>query len=184
MNRCNCRAPTTATAYRLKEEIVNFSKKTSLSSTVIETLYLKTVYHVIYNNSSENISLSRIQSQHEVINKDFSMTNQDNSKVPSIEPYNFIGVKGNSNIQFLPLNHTQLQEGVDIMRVYTSRTSFSGVADVSSNGGSSVVNGAINIYICSLGGFLGEAFIQGNRCAVLNSCVGGPENLVLSEIII
>ena len=126
MKRCNCRAPTTATAYRLKEEIVNFSKKTSLSSTVIETLYLKTVYHVIYNNSSENISLSRIQSQHEVINKDFSMTNQDNSKVPSIEPYNFIGVKGNSNIQFLPLDHTQLQEGVDIMRVYTSRTSFSG----------------------------------------------------------
>lgn len=176
MKRCNCRAPNTQTAYRMKEELTKRVVASSIS-TIDEVLYLKPIYHIIYNSNDENISLERIRAQHKVINQDFSMNNSDKVKVPSVDPYNFNDVRGNPNVKFIPLNESELVEGDQIRRVSTSRTSFSGIADVVSSGGSPSVTGCINIYICNLNGVLGEAFIQGNKCTVWYPAIGGPDNL-------
>lgn len=175
MKRCNCKAPSTNIAYRLKESLVESQQKIMANDTIKDNLYIDIVYHIIYNIDSENISYSRIKSQHKCINDDFNMNNIDTSKVPDIEPYNFKGVRGISNIRFLPLNENDLIEGVNIIRVKTTRTSFSGVSDIVSNGGSPTINGKLNVYIGTLNGILGEAYIQGNKCSVLNSSVGGVE---------
>ena len=50
-----------------------------LSNGVIQ---IPVVVNVVYNNVVENISLSQIQSQIDVLNADFSGTNKDINKVP------------------------------------------------------------------------------------------------------
>lgn len=54
------------------------------------------VVHVLYGNSTQNISLTQIQSQITALNKDFSATNTDISSVPST----FQSVIANSDIEF------------------------------------------------------------------------------------
>lgn len=54
------------------------------------------VVHVLYGNSTQNISLAQIQSQIAVLNKDFSATNTDISNVPSV----FQSVVADCDIEF------------------------------------------------------------------------------------
>ena len=54
------------------------------------------VVHVLYGNSTQNISLAQIQSQIAVLNKDFSATNTDISNVPST----FQSIIANCDIEF------------------------------------------------------------------------------------
>lgn len=62
-----------------------------------ETVIIPVVVHVIYNNSSQNISDAQIQSQLDVLNEDFSATNSDYGNTPS----EFASVaSGNTKIQF------------------------------------------------------------------------------------
>ena len=55
------------------------------------------VVNVLYRTTAENISLAQIQSQIDVLNKDFNATNSDFNNVPSA----FTGVKANVGITFV-----------------------------------------------------------------------------------
>src|SRR5687767_10894562 len=54
------------------------------------------VVHVIYNTTSENISDAQVQSQIAVLNKDFSKTNSDASRIPSV----WQSIAATTDIQF------------------------------------------------------------------------------------
>ena len=55
------------------------------------------VVNVLYRTTAENISLTQIQSQIDVLNKDFNALNSDYSSVPNL----FAGVKANVGITFV-----------------------------------------------------------------------------------
>jgi hypothetical protein len=55
------------------------------------------VVNVLYKTTAENISLTQIQSQIDVLNKDFNAQNSDYNSVPSL----FSGVKANVGITFV-----------------------------------------------------------------------------------
>ena len=61
-----------------------------------QTIVIPVVVHVLYYNSFENISEEQIKSQIDAINADFSRSNTDFSKVPSV----FAKFSGNANIRF------------------------------------------------------------------------------------
>jgi hypothetical protein len=174
MSRCNNKAPKSNIAIELQNNIIQNSK--IAQNNVNTNLYINIQYHIIYNNSSQNISLERIRAQHDVINHDFNNTNYDSSKIPQSGEYNFNNVVGNPSITFLPSNSLDLNES-NIIRKFTNRTSFSGINDVVVNGGSSAISNVLNVYICNLNNLLGEAYIQDNRCTVLYSSIGGGGNL-------
>jgi hypothetical protein len=50
----------------------------------------------LYRTAAENISLAQIQSQIDILNKDFNATNSDFNQVPAL----FAGVKANVGITF------------------------------------------------------------------------------------
>jgi DUF1009 family protein len=53
--------------------------------------------NVLYRTAAENISLAQIQSQIDILNKDFNATNSDFNQVPAL----FAGVKANVGITFV-----------------------------------------------------------------------------------
>jgi hypothetical protein len=55
------------------------------------------VVNVLYRTAAENISLTQIQSQIDVLNKDFNALNSDYNQVPAL----FAGVKANVGISFV-----------------------------------------------------------------------------------
>lgn len=55
------------------------------------------VVNVLYRTTAENISLTQIQSQIDVLNKDFNALNSDYNQVPTL----FAGVKANVGISFV-----------------------------------------------------------------------------------
>lgn len=61
-----------------------------------ETIIIPVVVHVVYNNSSQNISDEQILSQIKVLNDDFRRTNSDTVNTPIA----FSNVAGRFNIQF------------------------------------------------------------------------------------
>ena len=54
------------------------------------------VFHIIYENESENISIEQIQSQLDVLNQDFNRNNPDANQTPA----EFLNVAANCNINF------------------------------------------------------------------------------------
>lgn len=60
------------------------------------TITIPVVVHVVYNTSAQNISDDQIKSQIEILNEDYSLSNQDTSKIPDA----FWPVAGNCMIQF------------------------------------------------------------------------------------
>ncbi len=115
------------------------------------------IVHVIYNNSNENISSAQIDSQIDVLNKDFNATNSDIGLVPS----EFAGSVADSDFSF-----TLSQ----VVRVSSSRTSW-GTNDAmksSANGGSDAItpDTHLNIWVCNIGGgILGYAQFPGGSAA-------------------
>ncbi len=61
-----------------------------------DVVTIPVVVHVIYKTSSQNISDKQVQSQIDVLNEDFMMSNPDTSKIPEA----FRPVAANSQIQF------------------------------------------------------------------------------------
>ncbi len=75
-------------------------------------IQIPVVVNVVYNTPAQDIPLSQIQSQIDVLNADFGGTNTDIRKVPSY----FVGVKaGDVNVRFV----------LDtVIRILTKKTSF------------------------------------------------------------
>jgi hypothetical protein len=111
------------------------------------------VVNVLYKTNAQNISLAQIQSQIDVLNKDFNATNSDFNNVPSI----FSGVKANVGISFV----------LDaVYRKKTNKTSWStnDAMKKSTQGGINPTSPTtkLNLWVCNLGGgILGYAQFPG-----------------------
>lgn len=76
------------------DEAIRTNQVARLVNGVIE---IPVVVHVIYRTATENISLTQIQSQIDVLNEDFNNTNADRTLVPA----EFAGVQANFGIRFV-----------------------------------------------------------------------------------
>ena len=125
------------------------------------------VVHVVYNGAAQNISDAQIQSQIDVLNKDFRLLNPDNVNVPSI----FAGLKSDVEINFcLAKQDPNGNPTTGITRTATTRTSF-GTNDAvksATTGGKDAWNSAkyLNMWCCAIGGgILGYAQFPGGAAA-------------------
>ncbi|HRH58200.1 MAG TPA: M43 family zinc metalloprotease, partial [Chitinophagales bacterium] len=122
----------------------------------LATVTIPVVFHVVYNNTDQNVSDTKLTDQIARLNADYSGTNADVSQIPSA----FQGVKaGNTNIQFcLAQQDPSGNATTGIIRVPTSVTSFSDDDAVKSSttGGSNPWNTSkyLNIWVCNLGNSL------------------------------
>ena len=130
------------------------------------TLTIPVVVNVIYSNANENISNAQIQSQIDVLNKDFSATNTDLGLVPSA----FASAVSNFEIQFTLSS---------VVRKSSSKTSW-GTRDAmksAKKGGINATSPAttLNLWVCNIGGgILGYAQFPGGSLAT-DGVVIGPQ---------
>jgi hypothetical protein len=121
------------------------------------------VVHVVYNNSTQNISDAQIASQITILNNDFRKLNADRTSVPAV----FSSLASDCEISFCMAQRTPAglaTNGID--RVSTATTSFIDNDRVksSSTGGANVWDATkyLNIWVCNLGsGLLGYAQFPG-----------------------
>jgi len=120
-------------------------------------IVIPVVVNVLYKTAAENISDAQIQSQIDVLNKDFTATNADFNSIPS----DFAGVATNVDITF---------ELVNIIRKSTTKTSW-GTRDAmkkSKQGGINPTSPTttLNLWVCTIGGgILGYAQFPGGSTA-------------------
>lgn len=132
-------------------------------STITEVVKIPVVVHVIWNKPDQNISIDQIQSQIDVLNRDFRAKNPDVSQVPP-EWKNLIS---DTLIEFYLA--TKDFNGIDtdgVTRTKTNKTSFSSDDSVKSRslGGADPwpADQYLNLWVCTLGdGLLGYAQFPG-----------------------
>ena len=135
-------------------EIEAFTQKAILTNRLVNgKVQIPVVVNVLYRTTSENISLTQIQSQIDILNKDFNAANSDFSSVPSL----FSGVKANVGISFV------LDQ---VIRKSTTKTSW-GTTDTmkkTTYGGLAPTSPTtkLNLWVCTIGGgILGYAQFPG-----------------------
>ena len=115
------------------------------------------VVNVLYKTAAENISLTQIQSQIDILNQDFNGTNPEFNSVPTV----FAGVKANVGVTFV------LDQ---VIRKSTNKTSW-GTRDAmkkSNQGGLNPTSPTtkLNMWVCTIGGgILGYAQFPGGNSA-------------------
>ena len=131
-------------------------------------LTIPVVVHVVYNNSTENISTAQVQSQIDILNEDFRRLNADASNTPS----GFQSVAADAEIEFcLASTDPNGNSTTGITRTSTSQSSFSYNNDgvkYSSSGGIDAWNTSeyLNIWVCDLSsGLLGYAQFPGGNAS-------------------
>ena len=133
------------------------------------------VVHVVYNTTAQNISTTQIQSQLDVLNKDFRRLNTDASLVPSA----FSSLAADCEINFcLATVDPNGAATSGIIRKQTSVTSFTTDDKVkyASTGGSDAwpASKYLNLWVCNLsGGVLGYAQFPGTGVAATDGVVIG-----------
>lgn len=139
-------------------EIEAFTEKKMLTGRLVNgKVEIPVVVNVLYRTATENISDAQIQSQIDVLNKDFNALNSDFNSVPAL----FSGVKANVGITFV------LDQ---IIRKSTTKTSW-GTADAmkkTSKGGLAPTSPTtkLNLWACTIGGgILGYAQFPGGASA-------------------
>ncbi|MEO6169279.1 MAG: M43 family zinc metalloprotease [Chitinophagales bacterium] len=123
------------------------------------------VVHVIYKTSAQNISDEQIQSQIDVLNEDYLLSNADTSKIPD----DFRPLAADCQIQFcLAAYDPEGDSTTGIVRTYTDKSVFTTGDSMkfTSKGGDDAwpAKHYLNIWTCNLGGgVLGYATLpQGN----------------------
>jgi hypothetical protein len=114
------------------------------------------VVNVLYKTAAQNISLAQIQSQIDVLNKDFNALNSDFNSVPTL----FSGVKANVGITFVLQN---------VVRKSTTTTSWS-TNDAMKKSPKGIApttpTTVLNMWSCNMGGgILGYAQFPGGASA-------------------
>ena len=140
------------------QEIENFTQNAITNGRLVNgRIEIPVVVNVLYRTTAENISLTQIQSQIDVLNKDFNALNSDFNQVPTV----FSGVKANVGITFV----------LDaVYRKSTKKTSW-GTRDAmkkTSQGGLNPTSPTtkLNIWVCTIGGgILGYAQFPGGSSA-------------------
>ncbi len=140
------------------QKIENFTQNAITNGRLVNgRIEIPVVVNVLYRTTAENISLTQIQSQIDVLNKDFNALNSDFNQVPTV----FSGVKANVGITFV----------LDaVYRKSTKKTSW-GTRDAmkkTSQGGLNPTSPTtkLNIWVCTIGGgILGYAQFPGGSSA-------------------
>ncbi|MFD2567005.1 zinc metalloprotease [Pseudotenacibaculum haliotis] len=81
----------------IEEQTKSFIEKGNFNRLVNGKIQIPVVFHVIYRTSSENLPLSVLQDQIDVLNEDFNMQNPNRSIIPA----EFAGVEANVEIDFV-----------------------------------------------------------------------------------
>jgi hypothetical protein len=139
-------------------QIEAFTEKALLTKRLVNgKVEIPVVVNVLYKTAAENISAAQIQSQIDVLNKDFNALNSDYNSVPAL----FSGVKANVGITFV------LDQ---VVRKSTTKTSW-GTNDAmkkTSKGGLAPISPTtkLNLWVCTIGGgILGYAQFPGGSSA-------------------
>lgn len=139
-------------------EIEAYTNKAMLTGKLVNgKVQIPVVVNVLYKTAAQNISDAQIQTQIDVLNKDFNALNSDFSSVPAL----FAGVKANVGISFV------LDQ---IIRKSTTKTSW-GTNDAmkkTAQGGLAPTSPTtkLNLWSCAIGGgILGYAQFPGGASA-------------------
>ncbi|MEW5675310.1 zinc metalloprotease [Flavobacterium enshiense] len=135
-------------------EIESFTERAIREGRLVNgKIVIPVVVNVLYKTSAENISDAQIQSQIDVLNKDFNALNSDFNQVPAA----FSGVKANVGISF---------ELAQVIRKSTTKTSW-GTRDAMKKTKQGGINPTsptthLNLWVCTIGGgILGYAQFPG-----------------------
>jgi hypothetical protein len=156
------------------EEFTNYAISSGKVDQNKAVITIPVVVHVVYNTSAQNVSDAQIQSQLDVLNKDFRKLNTDLSLVPST----FTSLVADAEINFCLANRDPSGNSTTgILRVQTNQASFStndGVKYASSGGSNAwPSNQYLNIWVCNMsGGILGYAQFPGGASASDGVVVG------------
>ena len=127
-----------------------------------ETHYIPVVFHIVYNNDSQNLPDSVIHSQIEVLNEDYRRLNTNASETRD----EFLEFAGDANIEFFLANIDPNGNPTNgIIHQYTEREEFLLIEDIfsteialdevksSETGGSDAwnTNQYLNIWVCNIG---------------------------------
>ena len=134
-------------------KIEEFTKNAMTNGRLVNgKVQIPVVVNVVYRTAAENISLAQIQSQIDVLNRDFNATNSDFNQVPVA----FEGVKANIGISFVIQN---------VVRRATTATSFTtndAMKRASTGIAPTTPTTVLNMWSCNLdGGILGYAQFPG-----------------------
>lgn len=139
-------------------EIEAYTNKAMLTGKLVNgKVQIPVVVNVLYKTAAQNISDAQIQTQIDVLNKDFNALNSDYNSVPAL----FSGVKANVGISFV------LDQ---IIRKSTTKTSW-GTNDAmkkTAQGGIAPTSPTtkLNLWACTIGGgILGYAQFPGGASA-------------------
>jgi hypothetical protein len=156
------------------EQFTNFAISSGKVSQNKAVITIPVVVHVVYNTSAQNVSDAQIQSQLDVLNKDFRKLNTDLNLIPST----FSSLVADAEINFCLANRNPSGNATTgIVRVQTSQTSFStndGMKYASSGGSNAwSTNQYLNIWVCNMsGGILGYAQFPGGAAATDGVVIG------------
>lgn len=173
-DRLKSEDPRYETNVRIIESQIEDYIKEHQGMTSEAVIKIPVVVHVVYNTTAQNISTAQIQSQIDVLNKDFQKKNSDTNKVPA----GFKGLAANCQISFCLATRTpQGASTTGIIRKSTTKTSFStnDYVKYSSKGGDDAwdCKKYLNLWVCNLsGGVLGYAQFPGGPAATDGVVIG------------
>jgi len=146
------------TLYYLKEIAISKTvREWKKNSSTPDSYTIPVVFHIIYKNESEYVSVEQVMSQLEVLNQDFNRTNPD----ANLTPAQFQDVAADCNISFCLAQRTENNDTTSgITYTQTSVSSFSLYDNrifQDSLGGKTIWNSSdyLNIYVCDLTNALG-----------------------------
>jgi PKD repeat protein len=157
----------------LNEYALEYAKKHA-GERGLTLVTIPVVVHVVYNSSEQNISYDQIQTQMDVLNRDFRRLNADTANTPAP----FKPVAADPMIQFcLAQRDPNGSPSIGITRTYTTVTSFGldNSVKFNSTGGHDAWDRDryLNIWVCNLGGsLLGYATFPGGNPAVDGVVIG------------
>jgi hypothetical protein len=140
------------------------------------TLFIQSRYVCLYDSNEQKLDIDYIRAAHDVLNTAFRMENTlEIAQIPNNTRYPFRDLVGNPNIQFLPIDSSELE--VQYIQINSSTLSNSTpVDDAASRAGRT--DDVMNIYIGNTTSqILGQAELGGNVAFCLYTTMGGPDNL-------
>jgi len=140
-------------------------------------LYVNVKYYILYRSTIEDIELTKLQGQHDIINACFNGLNESQSKIPKTGKYAFSDRVGVPAVVFLPENSNNLSEKL-ITRVSCQNDfqSLQEVVDFLKGERMELLETNVNIIIAPLRGILGQTTLGQNVTVVDGGTVGTDLN--------
>ena len=138
-----------------------------------DVLYVNVKYYILYRSTIEDIELTKLQGQHDIINACLNGLNESQSKIPKTGKYAFSDRVGVPAVVFLPENSKNLSDKL-ITRLSCSEDfkSLQEVVDFLKGKGVELSETTLNIIIAPLHGILGQTTLGQNVTVVDGGTVG------------